>query len=81
MSWPVHNYCPPLDWLDRHSAEGGISCAEIKLRELEEGSRQSRANRCMTLQEAAAIIARWDKEDAEKEAAKKAKGAVNGRSN
>lgn len=66
MSGQVHNYCPPLDWLDRHSAEGGVSCAEIKLREQEEGHRKSRANRCMPLEDAAAIIARWAKEDAEK---------------
>ena len=77
MSGQVHNYCPPIAWLDRHSAEGGVSCEEIKRREREEGRRLSRTSYGMTLKDAAAIIARWAKEDAEKETARKAKGTVN----
>ena len=27
---PVINYAPPIAWLDRHSAEGGVRCDELK---------------------------------------------------
>lgn len=44
-SAPVRNYAPPLAWLDRHSAEGGVRCDELKRRDDESAwdSEQDRA--------------------------------------
>ena len=35
MSTRIQTNAPPLSWLEAHSAENGISCAELRLREQE----------------------------------------------
>ena len=66
MSARIQTNAPPLAWLQRHSAESEMSCAELERREAEAGDRLSMTSCGMTLAEASAILARLAKEDAEK---------------
>ena len=66
MSARIQTNAPPLAWLQRHGAEGGVSCAELERREAEAGEKLSMTSYGMTLAEASAILARWAKEDADR---------------
>lgn len=56
-SAPVRNYAPPLAWLDRHSAEGGVRCDELKRRD-DESAWDSEQDRAEELRAAFREIAR-----------------------